>query len=129
MAVTRTLNEAAVDNTVTVVGITGAGQYFSAGNDLSAALLEEDFEAARDKSLNIVRDMVQAFVRFPKLLVAVVNGPCIGIAATIIPLCDVAYASESVSNTLVRCNTSSTHHPPSMIGLLLYSVYCVGNLR
>lgn len=99
VALTRALNEAAIDDTVTVVAITGAGSYFSAGNDLSAVLLEDDFEAARDRSLNLVRDMVQAFIRFPKLLVAVVNGPSIGIAATIIPLCDVAYAAESVNRT------------------------------
>lgn len=41
-----------------------------------------------------VINMVQAFIRFPKLLIAIVNGPSIGIAATIIALCDVIYASE-----------------------------------
>lgn len=97
LALTRALNEAAIDGTVNVVAITGAGTYYSSGNDLSAILLEDDLEAARETGLNIVRDMVQAFVRFPKLLVAVVNGPSIGIAATIIPLCDVAYASETVT--------------------------------
>lgn len=107
VALTRGLNEAAIDDTVTVVAITGAGSYYSAGNDLSAVLLEDDFEAARDRSLNLVRDMVQAFIRFPKLLVAVVNGPSIGIAATIIPLCDVAYASESVNKTLFLCIIST----------------------
>lgn len=39
-------------------------------------------------------DMVQAFIRFPKLLIAIINGPAIGIAATVIALCDVIYASE-----------------------------------
>lgn len=40
-------------------------------------------------------DMVQAFIRFPKLFVALVNGPAIGIAATVIALCDIIYASET----------------------------------
>lgn len=39
-------------------------------------------------------DMVQAFIRFPKLFVALVNGPAIGISATVIALCDIIYASE-----------------------------------
>lgn len=39
-------------------------------------------------------NLVQSFIRFPKLLVAIVNGPAIGIAATVIALCDVIYASE-----------------------------------
>lgn len=59
--------------------------------------LEDDFETARERELNNLRAIVHAFIRFPKLLVAVVNGPCFGIAATTIPLCDIVYASESVS--------------------------------
>lgn len=39
--------------------------------------------------------MVQAFIRFPKLLIAIVNGPAIGIAATVIALCDIIYAAEN----------------------------------
>lgn len=42
-----------------------------------------------------VADMVDAFVRFPKLLVAIINGPTIGISATIVALCDIIYASET----------------------------------
>lgn len=38
--------------------------------------------------------MVNAFIKFPKLLVAVVNGPAIGIGGTVIALCDIIYASE-----------------------------------
>jgi Delta3-Delta2-enoyl-CoA isomerase len=38
--------------------------------------------------------MVNAFIRFPKMMVAIVNGPAIGIAGTVIALCDIVYASE-----------------------------------
>lgn len=47
-----------------------------------------------DKALTILRDMVNAFINFPKILVGLVNGPCIGIAATTVALCDVIYAHE-----------------------------------
>lgn len=107
-AVTRALNEAGIDETVAVVVLTGAGLYYSSGNDMNALSLElkDDFETARERSLNILRDFVHAFIRFPKLLVAVVNGPCFGIAATTLPLCDIVYASESVSNTPFICTIS-----------------------
>lgn len=100
IALAAALNAAAVDDSVTVVALTGAGAYYSSGNDLSGMMQEDDFEAARERSLDLVRSVVQAFILFPKLLVAVVNGPCIGIAATTIPLCDVVYASENVNLNL-----------------------------
>lgn len=40
--------------------------------------------------------MIIAFIEFPKLLIAVVNGPCIGIATTVVALCDVIYAVDNV---------------------------------
>lgn len=98
-ALTRSLNEAAIDETVTVVALTGAGSYYCSGSDMAAHSvdLEADFETERELILQIVRDTVHAFIRFPKLLVAIVNGPCFGFAATTIPLCDIVYASERVS--------------------------------
>lgn len=65
---------------------------FSSGNDLT-----QNFDAPPDgHSIHQpLIDMVQAFIRFPKLLVALVNGPAIGIAATVIALCDIIYASEN----------------------------------
>lgn len=66
--------------------------FFSSGNDLT-----QDFEMPSEPSSmhDPLNYMVKAFIRFPKLLIAVVNGPAIGIGATILALCDVLYASES----------------------------------
>lgn len=38
--------------------------------------------------------LVQSFIRFPKLLIGIINGPAIGIAGTVIALCDILYMSE-----------------------------------
>lgn len=94
------LNNAAVDNSVVVVALTGAGDYYSSGNDISAFLTVTNPQEMVAKSHNILREMIRSFYNFPKLLVCVVNGPCIGIAATTAALCDVIYAVDSVCSYL-----------------------------
>lgn len=112
-ALTQALKEAGVDETVTLVALTGAGSYYSSGNDMIALSVElkDDIDTAREQNLNTMRDFVHALIRFPKLLVAVVNGPCFGIAATTIPLCDVVYASESVRSDMFFLRTMYLLHP------------------
>ena len=39
---------------------------------------------------------MEAFVNFPKPLVAVVNGPAVGVGVTLLPLYDFVYATERV---------------------------------
>ena len=46
-----------------------------------------------------LRRFVDAFINFPKPLVAAVNGPAIGISVTIMALYDFVYASDAVSVT------------------------------
>ncbi|CAK1586138.1 unnamed protein product [Parnassius mnemosyne] len=87
LRVTKILNEAAANDTISMVVLTGTGDFYSSGNDITAEI--DDF------GLNILRNFVEAFIKFPKLLIAVVNGPAIGIAATTLALCDLVFASEN----------------------------------
>ena len=43
---------------------------------------------------------VNSFIDFPKPLIALVNGPAVGIAVTTLALCDVVYSTDNVSIAL-----------------------------
>ena len=69
--------------------------FCSSGNDLSATNgISRDDEVDLDIH-GPVRALVAAFINFPKLLVCLVNGPAIGIAATTLALADIVYCHES----------------------------------
>lgn len=58
-----------------------------------------EVQEIRKTAQKVLKSMISAFIQFPKLLIAVVNGPCIGIAATTAALCDVVYATDNVRPT------------------------------
>lgn len=96
VGLTNAINLAAADDSVKVLVLTGNGEYFSSGNDIGNSQTWTDLEKFADHSIVVVRNLTHAFIRFPKLFIAVINGPCIGIAATLIAMCDVIYATNSV---------------------------------
>eukprot|EP01117_Protostelium_nocturnum_P015217 TRINITY_DN5874_c0_g1_i1.p1 TRINITY_DN5874_c0_g1~~TRINITY_DN5874_c0_g1_i1.p1 ORF type:complete len:286 (-),score=94.82 TRINITY_DN5874_c0_g1_i1:72-875(-) len=83
------------DSALKVLVLTGNGDYFSSGNDLSVFMSGvEDVDAAMKEAAKRLTRFVEAFIHFPKTLIAAVNGPAIGIACTILGHCDFVYASE-----------------------------------
>lgn len=91
------MNDAANDDSVTILAITGEGEFYSSGNDLKAFLTVTDPMMTVRRSGTTLSDMIRAFYTFPKVLICVANGPCIGIAATTAALCDIIYAVDTVS--------------------------------
>ncbi|XP_055348431.1 enoyl-CoA delta isomerase 2-like [Paramacrobiotus metropolitanus] len=101
--------EMAANNKNYATVITGAGKYFSSGNDLSNLMkvgggsMKDMAEAAAV----MLEKFVDAFIDHPKLLVGLINGPSIGIACTTLGLYDVIYATD----------TATFHTPFTNLGL------------
>ncbi|XP_006099398.1 enoyl-CoA delta isomerase 2, mitochondrial isoform X1 [Myotis lucifugus] len=95
------------DSTITVV--TGNGDYYCSGNDLAnfTDIPPGGVEEKAKQSAIMLRDFVGTFIDFPKPLVAVVNGPAVGISVTILGLFDAVYASDR----------ATFHTPFSHLGL------------
>jgi enoyl-CoA hydratase/carnithine racemase len=75
------------DPDIRVVVLAGAGGTFSAGNDLGDFL--DDFRAD-----DAVRSFQETVLDTTAVLVAAVDGPAVGIGATVLLHCDLVYATE-----------------------------------
>ncbi|XP_071451202.1 enoyl-CoA delta isomerase 2-like isoform X2 [Hetaerina americana] len=93
------LKEAASDEKTFITVITGRGDYYSSGNDITsgADFVSGDLKERINEACILIRNFVNAFIEFPKILVAAVNGPAIGIGVTTLGLCDVVYASDKAT--------------------------------
>lgn len=91
--------EAAADDTVKVLVLTGAGRAFSAGADLKQMGQAGDY-----KSRHGLGGLLEAIIDFPKPFICAVNGLGIGIGATICGLADLVYMSAEAR---VRCPFSA----------------------
>ncbi|RWS06287.1 enoyl-CoA delta isomerase 2: mitochondrial-like isoform X4, partial [Dinothrombium tinctorium] len=98
-AITEKLNDAAKDDSVKLVVLTGTGEYYSSGNDLTAfgKVKQEDIPRLLDVNKQILQNFVGIFIDFPKPLIAAVNGPAIGIMVTTLALCDVVVCSDTAT--------------------------------
>ncbi|XP_069073649.1 enoyl-CoA delta isomerase 2-like isoform X2 [Pleurodeles waltl] len=93
--VIQALDEAGKDDSVLTV-LTGNGDYYCSGNDLNNfanVSLDTKEKSARDGGVLLER-FVSSFIDFPKPLIAVVNGPAVGISVTLLGLFDIVYATD-----------------------------------
>ncbi|CAL8294621.1 unnamed protein product [Lota lota] len=89
------LDQAAKDSSVLTV-ITGAGDFYCSGNDLTnfTKIPEGGIDELAKKSGDLLRNYINAYIDFPKPLVAVVNGPAVGVSVTVLALFDLVYATD-----------------------------------
>lgn len=98
LALARALDEAAGDDGVSVVVLTGAGKAFCAGTDLTEmaeiarAHGAGEPTGASGQGFGVLMD---ALIAFPKPLLAAVNGAGVGLGLTMLAHCDLVLLSEN----------------------------------
>ncbi|XP_074599353.1 enoyl-CoA delta isomerase 2-like [Brevipalpus obovatus] len=97
--ITRILLDAAKDDNVKMIVFTGNGEYYSSGNDLSkmAVNSREDLEKLVHSGRKILQDFIDAIIDFPKPIIALVNGPAIGIMVTTLALFDTVICTDTAT--------------------------------
>lgn len=92
------LDLAGKDKSVITV-LTGNGDYYCSGNDLNnfTNIPVGGAEKLAKDSGDLLKRYVSAYIDFPKPLIAVVNGPAVGISVTVLGLFDAVYATESAT--------------------------------
>ncbi|HEX5618855.1 MAG TPA: enoyl-CoA hydratase-related protein [Solirubrobacteraceae bacterium] len=101
-----TLQEAAADDAVRAVTITGAGRGFSSGADLRAGFdLTDDGKPDVQRRLHeIYHPIIVTIRRMPKPVLAAVNGPAVGIGCSLALVADLIVAKESAYFLLAFIN-------------------------
>src|SRR5215212_3376243 len=121
----QVITDDAADEAVRAVLVTGAGRGFSSGADLKAGFHPHPDDGMPDirKELDEVYHPVIAGIRrLPKPVIAAVNGPAVGIGASLAFACDLVLAGESAYFGLAFVNIGlmpdggSTLFVPAAVG-------------
>ncbi|KAK7115391.1 enoyl-CoA delta isomerase 2-like [Littorina saxatilis] len=93
------LGDAAEDKNVSVAVITGTGDYYCSGNDLSnfANVKPEEIAQMALNGKVVLSNFVKTFIDFPKPLIALINGPAVGISVTVLGLFDAVYCTDKAT--------------------------------
>lgn len=89
------------NDSIDAVVITGTGDYFTSGADIGSFFALADYIEEHEESGVILQTNSPKFmmtvINFSKMLVTAVNGPAVGIGVTLLPHCDMVYATEDSS--------------------------------
>jgi enoyl-CoA hydratase len=94
VALAERLEDAASNDEVRVVVVTGAGPAFSAGADISGEDAHERFDV---RALDAANRIIRAVTACPKPVVAAVNGVAAGVGCSTALAADLVVAAESAS--------------------------------
>jgi 2-(1,2-epoxy-1,2-dihydrophenyl)acetyl-CoA isomerase len=100
------VREAAADDGVRAVVITGAGRAFSSGADLRAGFdpTPEGHPDVQTVLHDVYHPIITGLRELPKPVLARVNGPAVGIGCSLALVCDLIVASESAYFLLAFVN-------------------------
>ncbi|XP_051788080.1 chromodomain Y-like protein 2 isoform X1 [Erpetoichthys calabaricus] len=93
--VQRALCNASADDSKLLL-LSAVGSVFCSGLDYSYLIgrLSSDRRKESARISEAIREFVKAFIQFKKPIVVAINGPALGLGASILPLCDIVWASE-----------------------------------
>lgn len=94
-AIAGVWDEIAADPDARVVVITGAGRAFSAGGDFGFIDAQINDEALRARTFLEARRLIHSLASFPLPVIAAVNGPAVGLGASLAVLCDLVVMADS----------------------------------
>lgn len=93
----QALDDLHQEHRVRAVILTGAGDTFCAGSDLleiKNSMQDDDAQTKWFADCMAQKDLVERMLRFPKPIIAAVNGPAAGLGAALVMASDVAIATE-----------------------------------
>ena len=91
----QALDDLHQEKNVRAIILTGAGHVFSSGTDLKQIHNELQRETlASHQDISLLNELILAMLRFPKPIIAALNGPAIGSAAAIALAADFIIAAE-----------------------------------
>ena len=98
-AITNILYEADNNKEVKVIVFTGVGDYYSSGNDLGNFSLVAKYgkEKLAEMTYETYLKFITAFIDVQKPMIALVNGPAVGITVTTLPFFNLVLASEKAT--------------------------------
>jgi enoyl-CoA hydratase/carnithine racemase len=106
----RLLQRIEADGHIRAVVLTGNGRAFSAGGSFDEfERFRLDF-AARRKAMRQARRLVDEMVALHVPVIAAVNGPAVGLGATLMSLCDIVFIAD---NAFIADPTSASHWWPA----------------
>ncbi|WP_181779264.1 enoyl-CoA hydratase/isomerase family protein [Pseudonocardia pini] len=93
----RVFADVALDDRTRVVVLTGTGRAFSAGGDIKSMLAHAERTGSFGHSIDMAtaKRIVFSLLDLEKPVLAKVNGPAMGLGATLALLCDMVYMAES----------------------------------
>ena len=93
----RIFADVAADEACDVVVLTGAGKAFSAGGDIDWMQEMIDDRAVFERTAVEAKQIVFGLLDLEKPVIARVNGPAVGLGATIALFCDIVVAAEDAT--------------------------------
>lgn len=94
----QALDDLHQEKSVRAIILTGSGNVFSSGTDLKQLNTELKREAqASHQDIELLNELLLAMLRFPKPIIAALNGPAIGSAAALALGCDFVIAAKQAT--------------------------------